>query len=107
MAHDVVYGIPIRRQVVRAVGDAWATAAEILGHSMALTERKYGSVVHYRMACSCGWDSGGGRSRRFAINSGIGHAARIADRQRAEGVGHSDEFAKPRRVAKRVRSRAS
>lgn len=60
--------------------DAFAAAAELLGHRMNLEHRAYGRTTHYWITCSCGYESGHGKSARFAVSSGIGHAKRVADR---------------------------
>ena len=55
-------------------------AADVLGHRLELRERAYGATRLYWIDCSCGYESKPGRSRKFALNAGIGHVQRVGER---------------------------
>jgi hypothetical protein len=79
------------RGVVMA--DAFKAASEMLGHKIELRQTKVagGKARHYWIVCDCGYESGHGRSLRFAMSSGIGHAQRVSERLSPEE--------RPRRVS--------
>ncbi len=60
--------------------EAFAVAEERTGHRVVMRERRYGKTSHYWCECSCGYESGHGKSYRFAISSAVGHIGRIAAR---------------------------
>jgi len=67
---------------------------ELVGHDVRLEQRRYGRTTHYWSMCSCGYESGHGKSSRFAIAAGAGHLKRIGARLRAEMDGQPPAPAK-------------
>ncbi len=53
---------------------------DLLGHDVQLKTRAYGKTRHFWSVCDCGYESAPGKSKTFAINSGIGHLRRISQR---------------------------
>lgn len=62
-------------------------AAEAILRDHRLTPRRVKineTTWHHWTTCSCGYESSPGRSKKFAVSSGIGHIQRVADRLMAE-----------------------
>jgi hypothetical protein len=57
---------------------AFEQASKMLGHRVELAHKNFGKTVHYWVVCDCGYESGHGRSFRFAMSAGVGHMGRVA-----------------------------